>query len=618
MASGEIISSDEIRKRFLAYFKGGDRKHAIIPSASLVPENDPTVLFNTAGMQPLVPYLLGEKHPMGTRLADVQKCVRTGDIDDIGDNRHLTFFEMLGNWSLGDYFKEDAIRWSMEFLTSKEEGLGLDPKRLFVTVFRGENGIPRDNDAIAIWKEEFKKKGIDVDVAGENGNAEEYVGGNVRIVPLGVADNFWIAGATGPCGGDTEIFYDTKPEAGKLEGKFSDLIDSFRIIEIWNNVFMEFNKTPAGTYEKLPKPNVDTGMGLERTTAVINGKDNVFDTDCFLPIMAEINKHTKVDDEKAKRVVADHIRTAVFMTGDGVIPSNTDRGYILRRIIRRAVRYADKLSLPAGFISSNLTLSVIEKYSGFYTDLPAKQKNISSVILEEEEKFRKTLARGIKIFESEITGKKILSGKEAFDLYQSYGFPIELTKELAKEKGIDVDMKKFETEMKLHQDTSRIGAEKKFKGGLGDTSEMSVRYHTATHLLNAALREVLGAGIMQKGSNITPERLRFDFSYGQKMTDDEKRRVEEIVNKDIKAALPVSFKEMPKEEAEKTGAVHAFGEKYGDIVKVYSIGDEKTGVISQEFCGGPHVTNTSELGTFKIQKEEAVSAGVRRIKAILS
>ena len=623
------MTSDEIRKRFLEFFK--KRGHTIIPSASLVPENDPSVLFNTAGMQPLVPFLLGAKHPAGTRIADVQKCVRTGDIDDIGDNRHLTFFEMLGNWSLGDYFKKEAIDWSFDFLTSKEEGLGLDPNRFYVTIFKGEEGIPRDAESIKIWQEVFAKHGITAEVAGADSaeiatQTSEKIAGNVRIIPLGVKDNFWIAGATGPCGGDTEIFYDThtehgKPVEGKLEGNFSELVDSFRLIEVWNNVFMEFNKTADGKYEKLTKQNVDTGMGLERTTVVVNGKNNVFDTDIFVNILEKIRasatKKTDADtDTKAERVIADHVRTSVFMIADGVLPSNTDRGYVLRRLIRRAVRYSDVLGLSDAVLVQ-LADVVIDKFGAAYPNLIENRDLIKETLHKEEEKFRKTLKDGLKQFEniSRKIENKTLSGLEAFNLYQSYGFPVEVTLELAKEKGISVDLESFNQELKKHQDLSRVGAEKKFKGGLGDTSEKTIQYHTATHLLNAALRQVLGTHVMQKGSNITPERLRFDFAHDEKMTDEQKKKVEDLVNSWIGAKLPVECKELPKTEAEKI-ALHNFNEKYGDVVKVYSIGTPNN-YISREFCGGPHITNTSELSHFKITKEEAVSAGVRRIKAIL-
>jgi len=605
------MTSNEIRQKYLDFF--AKRGHAVLPSASLVPENDPTVLFNTAGMQPLVPYLLGEKHPQGKRLVDAQKCIRTGDIDDVGDNRHLTFFEMLGNWSLGDYFKKEAIAWSYDFLTSKEEGLGLDPKRLYVTVFKGENGIPRDDESIKMWQEVFKAHGLTSGVAGDNEVLEK----DVRIVPLGTDDNFWIAGATGPCGGDTEIFYDTRPEDGELSGKFGNIVDSFRLIEIWNNVFMEFNKTAEGKYEKLASQNVDTGMGLERTTAVINGKSTVFETDLFIPILNKIEEFTTTKDAASSRaayVVADHIKAAVFMIGDGVTPANTDQGYVLRRLLRRAVRFSDQLGMKPGSLFW-IAETVVDMYASAYPDLKTKIEHIKKEIDEEEQRFRKTLTQGIKEFEKIAT--KDISGNDAFLLFSSYGFPIDMTIELAKEKGLRVDVNTFKQEFLKHQDLSRAGAEKKFKGGLADTSDMSVRYHTATHLLNEALHRVLGEHVSQKGSNITPERMRFDFTHPRKMTDDEKKKVEDLVNEKIQAELPVNFEELPKEEALRTNARHAFGEKYGDIVKVYTIGNKDTELFSQEFCGGPHVKNTKEIGKFKIAKEEAVSAGIRRIKAVI-
>ncbi len=615
------MTSDEIRQKFLRFFE--KRGHAIIPSAPLVPSEEigavtsSQTLFTTAGMQPLIPYLLGKTHAAGTRLVDAQKCVRTGDIDDVGDNRHLTFFEMLGNWSLGDYFKREAIEWSFEFLTSKTEGLGLDPRRLYVTVFKGDGAIPRDEEAIAIWQEIFKKHNLSNGVAGD----DERLAPGVRIIPLGVGDNFWIAGATGPCGGDTEMFYDTRPDGGEMKGKFGDFVDSFRLIEIWNDVFMEFNKTADGRYEPLETKNVDTGMGLERTTVVLNNKTSVFETDIFAPLLEKIRATTTREDTKAERIVADHIRAATFMIADGITPSNTDRGYILRRILRRAVRYADVLGLRATTLI-DLVYVVVQKLSPTYHELKTKSEHIKKTIQQEEEKFRITLREGMREFkkrEHEWTttdaSQKMVPGKTVFDLFQTYGFPVELTEELAREQDAIIDKDGFNRLMHEHQELSRAGAEKKFKGGLGDTSEMSVKYHTATHLLNAALREVLGPHVGQKGSNITPERLRFDFSNPEKLTDEQRKKVEELVNGWITEALPVTMREMPRTEAEKI-AIHAFNEKYSDTVRVYSIGHEGN-YISREFCGGPHVTNTSELGHFKIAKEEAVSAGVRRIKATL-
>lgn len=587
------MTSSEIRKRFISFFE--KRGHAVLPSASLVPENDPSVLFNTAGMQPLVPYLLGEKHPLGTRLVNFQKCVRTGDIDDIGDNTHATFFEMMGNWSLGDYFKEDAIKWSYELLTSKEEGFGLDPKRLYVTVFEGDENAPRDEEAAEIWKK----------LIPEN-----------RIYYRPADKNWWSPGDNGPCGPDTEMFYDlTKHGLGDMTlEEYLKADDEQKVVEIWNNVFMEYIKKDGKVVGKLEKKNVDTGSGFERITMVLQNKDNIFDTDLFLPIIQKIEEFTTADNVKAKRIIADHLRAAVFLIGDGVLPGNKDQGYILRRLLRRSVRYADTLNMKHGSLFW-IADTIVTEYKDAYPLLITQKEHIKTEIDKEESKFRSTLEKGIKEFEHMAT--KDISGEEAFLLLSSYGFPLDLIKELAKEKGIKVDEKGFDEEFKKHQDLSRTGSEQKFKGGLSGTGEMETRYHTATHLLNAALREILGTHISQKGSNITSERMRFDFSHPQKMTDEEKKKVEDLINQKIKEAHPVTFKEMPKEEAEKIGAVHAFGDKYGDIVKVYSIGNESDGYFSQEFCGGPHVSNTSEIGHFKITKEEAVSQGVRRIKAVL-
>ena len=597
------MKSAEIRERYLKFFE--KRGHKVIPSASLIPENDPSSLFISAGMQPLVPFLLGEKHPAGNRIADVQKCIRTGDIDEVGDNRHLTFFEMMGNWSLGDYFKKESIGWSMEFLTSKDEGLGLDPKRLFVTIFKGEDNIPRDEESISIWQENFWKHKIKAEVS-----IDETLKENVRIIPLGKEDNFWIAGQTGPCGSDTEIFYDVKPQEGKLEGNFYDLVKSGRIIEIWNNVFMEFNKTADGKYKKLLKPNVDTGMGLERTTVVMQEKNNVFETDIFEPVMKMINELTESSDEKAKRIIADHIKASVFIIADGVSPSNTDRGYVLRRLLRRAVRYIDLLEMEEDspvFIATK----IINFYKDVYPELVDKEQGIKKEIEVEVLKFRKTLENGLKEFKK-IESKNI-TGKEAFLLFSTYGFPLELTTELAEEKGMTVNKGEFDEEMKKHQEISRVGAEQKFKGGLASTGEKETKYHTATHLLLASLRKVLGGEIVQKGSNITAERMRFDFNWPEKVSSDKLKEIENLVNQKIQKKIPVELKELPKEEAKKVVTTLSFDlSKYGDVVKVYKIDD-----FSAEFCGGPHVSNTNELGKFKIIKEEASSQGVRRIKAIL-
>ena len=641
--------SSEIRQRYLKFFE--KRGHTIIPSASLIPENDPSSLFTTAGMQPLVPYLLGAKHPGGSRLVDVQKCVRTGDIDEVGDNRHLTFFEMMGNWSLGDYFKKESIAWSMEFLTSKEEGLGLDPKRLFVTVFKGEQGIPRDDESIEIWKKTFDQFGIKADVS-----SEEVIEGDIRIIPLGTEDNFWIAGQVGPCGGDTEMFYDTRPQEGKVEGKFADLVKSGRIIEIWNNVFMEFNKTAEGKYIPLSKKNVDTGMGLERTTVVIQGKDTVFDTDIFETILFEIKKNAQKSDERAERIIADHIRSAVMMVSDGVIPSNSEQGYVLRRLLRRAIRHARLIDFKENMCEKVVRV-VIDKNKEAHPELDIKKEEINSEIIKEEKRFLETLEKGLgltkKLFGSKrpidknkfisvmessekrnffisyLSGKPIsgnvykiskeeldgavITGKEAFDLFQSYGFPLEMIDEIATEERFIVDHLGFREELKKHQEISKIGSEQKFKGGLAGHGEAETRYHTATHLLLASLRRILKGEITQKGSNITTERMRFDFNWPEKLTPEQLKAVEDMVNEKIQEKIPVQMLELPKEEAKKIVTTLSFDlSKYGEVVKVYKIGD-----FSTEFCGGPHVSNTSELGHFKIIKEEASSAGVRRIKAIL-
>lgn len=601
------MTAEELRRKYLEFFKS--KGHTIIPSASLIPnETDASTLFTTAGMHPLVPYLLGEDHPGGKRVANVQKCVRTGDIEDVGDNRHNTFFEMMGNWSFGDYFKKEAIEWSFEFLTDPQ-WLGLDKNRLYVTVFKGEDGIPRDLDAVRFWQETFARAGMEVAVAGE----DEIIKDNVRIIPLGIDDNFWIAGATGPCGGDTEMFYDMRPEEGKLEGKFSDLVDSFRIMEIWNNVFMEFNKTAEGEYEKLAKPNVDTGMGVERTLAVLNGEYTVFETELFQPIFQKITQLSGVgyqdseETKKAFRIIADHIRASVFLTADGVVPSNTGRGYVLRRLIRRAVRYGKLIAIERNFTKE--VAEIVIAMFDFYPELARGKENIFAELEKEEEKFRRTLEKGLAEF-NKLQDR--LTGKDAFDLYQSYGFPFEITKELAKEKGLQLNEEEFAAELKKHQELSRTASAGMFKGGLQSTGEMETKYHTATHLLLAALREILGPETFQKGSNINAERLRFDFNYPQKLTAEQLREIEERVNQKIQEKIPVEMEEMGKEEALKFVKVSFDPAKYGDQVKVYKIGD-----FSSELCGGPHVKNIGELGHFKIVKEEASSAGVRRIKAIL-
>lgn len=593
------MTSEEVRRRFLAFFE--KRSHSIIHSASLVPENDPTVLFNTAGMQPLVPYLMGARHPKGNKLADVQKCVRTTDIDEVGDNTHATFFEMLGNWSLGSYFKEDAIKWSYEFLTAKEEGLALDPKRLYVTVFAGDENAARDTESAKIWQ----KLGI-----------PEH-----RIYFKDAASNWWPAvkgndtwtGPTGPC---SEMFYDITPE-GLGDLTFEQYVkadDEQKVVEIWNDVFMEYEKVEGKIVGKLKQKNVDTGAGLERLLMVIQKTNNIFDTDLFVGLMEETKRIAS--SLKSQRIIADHFRTAVFMIADGVLPSNTDRGYILRRLMRRAFFHSDKKSLDKETIDSMVNALVL-KYRSAYPELRNRTTVVKNTIEEENKKFGAALEKGLKEFEKISKDKKEISGSDAFNLFSSHGLPIDIIVEVAHERGKAVDKKSFEEHFKAHQQLSRSGSEKKFKGGLADTGEMSVKYHTATHMLNAALRQVLGKGISQKGSNITSERLRFDFAHGQKMTDEEKKRVEEIINEKIVESLPVSFEEIPLEKAREIGAIGVFGDKYADVVNVYTIGDEKTGIFSREICGGPHVKNTRELGQFKIAKEEAVSAGVRRIKAVL-
>ncbi len=589
------MNSQEIRDRFLRFFE--KRGHVVIPSASLVPENDPSVLFTTAGMQPLVPYLLGEAHPQGKRLVNVQKCIRTGDLDDIGDNRHFSFFQMLGNWSLGDYFKKEAIPWSYEFLTSKEEGLGLSPERLYITIFQGDENAPLDVESKEIWA----SLGIP-----EN-----------RIFELGAEENWWSPGDNGPCGPDTEMFYDlTENGLGDLsKNEFLEEIKKETVVEIWNDVFMEFEKKNGKVIGKLKKQNVDTGAGLERMTAVLQNKKTAYDTDLFAHIFVELNSQIPSERQnessetiRSKRIIADHLRAATFMIADGVLPSNTDRGYVLRRLLRRAILNADKIGVITQELGYIATQGVVNSYLSSYPELEEKRTLIHHTILNEENKFRETLRDGLKQFEK---------GMDAFKLFTTYGFPLELTKELAIEKGIEIDEKAFQEKFLKHQELSRVGSEQKFKGGLAGTGEMEIRYHTATHLLHQALRDVLGTEVSQKGSNITSERLRFDFAFPRKMTDEEKIKVEEIVNEKISAALPMQKVVLPKEQALNTGALHFFGDKYGETVSVYFIGDTIETAYSKEFCGGPHVENTKELGRFKIIKEEAVSAGVRRIKATL-
>ena len=579
----------EIRNKYLNFFK--NHGHSVIPSASLIPENDPSVLFNTAGMQPLVPYLLGEKHPLGTRLTDYQKYVRTNDIDEVGDNRHLTYFEMLGNWSLGDYFKEESIQMSFDFLTKE---LQIPVEKLSVTVFAGDKDCPRDEVAAECWK----KAGI--------------LDGHIYY--YGKDDNWWIAGEEGPCGPDTEMFYDTgKPACGP---DCQPSCDCGKYVEIWNNVFMEYFKGKDGKYTKLAQKNVDTGLGLERMAMLLQGKETPFDTELFKPVMDKLLELEKVDIIESRRIVAEHLRSSMMIISDGGRPSNVDRGYVLRRLIRRMVRHMNKLQINLDEISTLIDINV-ENLKEMYPELDANRETIKSVIIEEKNKFIKTLAHGEKEFQKEMNktkeqGKSMIDGQVVFKLYDTYGFPPEVTKELAKENEMTVDMKKFDELFKAHQEKSRMGSEQKFKGGLAEQNDITIAYHTATHLLNAALKIVLGPDTHQRGSNITVDRMRFDFNCDHKMTDEEKQKTEDLVNQWIKEGLPVTVEEMKKEEAVKSGAECMFIEKYPDIVTVYSIGN-----VSKELCGGPHVKNTSELGTFKIKIEEASSAGVRRIKAIL-
>ena len=642
-----IQTADDLRALFLNFMQ--KKGHALIPSASIIPENDPTVLFTTAGMHPLVPYLQGQKHPMGKRLTDVQKCIRTGDIDEVGDNSHLTFFEMLGNWSLGDYFKKEAISWSWEFLTSPEY-LGIEPERLAFSVFAGDEDCPRDEEAASYWKQ----AGVKED----------------HIFFLPKENNWWgPAGITGPCGPDSEMFIITdKPPCGP---DCSPACDCGRYLEIWNDVFMQYDKQKDGTFKPLSQKNVDTGMGLERTFCVLKGVKSVYDTSIFAGIIGKIQelsgKKYGSDEEttRAIRIIADHMRTATFIIGDdrGVTPSNVDQGYVLRRLIRRAVRHGMKLGMPQGF-TCEIAKVIIAQYKATYPELESHGEFILEQLKLEEERFSRTLKKGVAEFEKvvgnirrtrealeaakaektpESAGKlrptpemqpiiaalkdgtatdemfdQVLStldtidGRSAFKLYDTYGFPIEITTEMAAEQGLKVDTEGFDERFKQHQATSHAGAEHRFKGGLADASEETAKLHTATHLLQAALRKVLGDEVHQKGSNITAERLRFDFSFGRKMTDEEKAEVEKLVNEAIQAAVPVVCEEMTVAEARAQGAMGLFESKYGERVKVYTMGK-----YSKEICGGPHARNTGDLKSFKIKKEEASSAGVRRIKAVI-
>jgi len=606
------MDSRELRSKYINFFIS--KGHKRIPSASVVPQNDPTVLFTTAGMHPLVPYLLGEAHPEGTRLTNVQKCVRTGDIEDVGDSTHLTFFEMLGNWSLGDYFKEESIRWSFEFLTGKDY-LNIDPRRLKVTVFEGDEDAPRDEESIRLWQECFATLGVEAPVW-DGANNE-----TARVFPLPKEDNWWgPAGVTGPCGPDTEIFIDLeKPTNSAQCPSGADCKPGChcgRYVEIWNNVFMQYNKNAEGKFEPLAKQNVDTGMGLERTLAMLNGFKHVYESDVLKPIVEKVKALSQKEDEKAARIVSDHIRTSCFMIADGVEPSNLDRGYILRRLIRRAIRAGRTLELPAGFLPQ-LVEVVLGIYGDEYPELGKNKEHILDEFAKENEKFGRTLETGLR----ELGKLEEVDGVKAFNIFQTYGFPYEMIVEELERRNVPFESVKlkdeFDEQFHNHQELSRTATAGVFKGGLADHSEETTRLHTAAHLLLQALRLVLGDHVFQKGSNITPERLRFDFSHPEKMTDAEKTKVEAIVNEQIRKALPVRCEEMTLEEARQLGAMGVFESKYGEKVKVYVMGDETTGVFSKEICGGPHVANISELGHFRLAKEESSSAGVRRIKAVL-
>ncbi len=580
----------ELKQKYFDFFR--KQNHTLIKSAPLVPEHDPTVLFTTAGMHPLVPFLMGQPHPGGRRIVDVQKCIRTGDIDEVGDATHLTFFEMLGNWSLGDYWKEEAIKWSYEFLTSSE-WLGFNPNRLSVTVFAGDDDAPRDNASANIWK--------------SLGIPEE------RIYYLPKKDNWWgPAGTTGPCGPDTEMFIDTGKEKCNKDCKPGCGCGKF--FEVWNDVFMEYNKTKEGKYEPLSQQNVDTGMGVERTIAMIQGKKTVYETECFLPIIDKIKEFATIDIEKSRRIISDHLKASTFILAENVSPSNLDQGYVLRRLIRKSIRHARLLGIEKENFAVEIAKVVIDMYGDFYKELKENEQFILTELENEEKKFKLTLEKGLREFNKILQSEpKNITGEQAFFLFQSYGFPIEMTEELAKEKSLTVDKKGFENAFKRHQELSRVGAEQRFKGGLADSSDETKKLHTATHILNQALREVLGdPNIIQKGSNITPKRLRFDFNFPRKLTDEEKKAVEDKVNEIISKNLDIKKEEMTFEDAKKKGIHGVFENKYGEKVFVYSIGD-----FSKEICGGPHVKNTKELGHFRIKKEQSSAAGIRRIKAVL-
>lgn len=580
------MNAKELKRKYIEFFKIKDHKE--IPSASIIPENDPTVLFTTAGMHPLVPFLMGTAHPLGTRLVNAQKCIRTGDIEEVGDTTHHTFFEMLGNWSLNDYFKKEALEWSFEFLTKE---LNIPIEKLAVTVFEGDENAPKDEEAANIWK----SLGISED----------------RIAYLPKEDNWWgPAGQSGPCGPDSEMFYWTANEPAPQKYDPTDK----RWVEIWNDVFMQYTKQQDGKYVLAEQKNVDTGMGLERVSALLQGFDDNYKTDLFAPIIKrieELSTKTYEENKAPMRIIADHIKAATFMLAERkIVPSNADQGYILRRLLRRAIRHGRALGITKQF-TSDIALSVIEIYPE-YDELIENKTFILSEMDKEESKFTETLENGLKAFEKIVEGKENLTGDDAFLLFQSYGFPLEMTKELAKEKNIQIDEQGFEAAFLAHQDLSRQGAEQKFKGGLADHSEQTTKLHTATHLLNEALRKVLSSDIKQRGSNITKERLRFDFNFDRKLTDEEKKAVEDEVNRVIDLGLEVTKTQMPLSEAIEKGAQGEFGAKYPEVVSVYSVDD-----YSKEICGGPHVSNTKDIGHFKIIKEESSAAGIRRIKAIV-
>ena len=583
------MKAKDLKKKYFEFFM--EKKHKLISSASLIPEHDPTVLFTTAGMHPLVPYIMGEKHPAGKRLVNVQKCIRTGDIDEVGDESHLTYFEMLGNWSLGDYWKKESILWSLEFLTSKK-WLNLDKNKLYISVFKGDDDAPKDEESAEIWK--------DIGIPSE------------RIFYLPKEDNWWgPAGSVGPCGPDSEMFYDTGKEKCGKDCKPGCSCGKY--FEIWNNVFIQYNKTKDGKYVPLKQKTVDTGMGVERTAAMLQGKKTVYEIESFVPIIEKIKSESKKQNIKSIRIVTDHLRSATFILAANVTPSNLDQGYVLRRLIRKSIRHFRLLGIDKENFSVEIAKIVISSYKEDYPELSDNKNFILSELEKEEKKFKITLETGLREFNKLISKNVKITGKAAFILFSSYGFPLEMTQELAEEKNLKINKNEFEKEFKKHQELSRVGAQKKFKGGLADSSEPTKRLHTATHLLNEAIRVVFkDRNIVQRGSNITPERLRFDFNFDRKLTGEEIKKIENLVNKKIKDAIPISKKEMSLEEAKKKSAQGVFEHKYGEQVSVYAVGD-----FSIEICGGPHVKNTKELGKFKIIKEESSAAGIRRIKAVL-